>query len=99
LRIVGALIYKIESFKMRKWEIYSKVKLFYFKLNYLRIKIQKKGNLILKIIPYRAFVIKADLIPNIVRLKSVFKFQLHTLNYTNARYIHSFYVRHELDDA
>lgn len=70
---MGALIYKIDSYKMRSWEINSKISKIFFNENYLKIKLQEKGGAILRITPYRAFSLKRDLVPNILRTTSLLR--------------------------
>ncbi len=84
---MGALIYKISSFKLRSWEIAAKITKVIFKEKKLKIKIQEKGNTILRIMPYHAFIFKNDLLPNIFRstfyfgTKSASKYILSQLNF------------------
>jgi hypothetical protein len=85
---MGALIYKIGSFKMRSWEINSKINIVYIKRGFQKIKLQIKGESILRITPYRAFTSIEDLTLNFLRFnikpqRRYFCSLIHTTSYSD----------------
>ncbi len=85
--VIGALIYKSSSFKMRIWEGFSRIKNILFKETPLKLKLQKKGSAIVRTTPYRAFIFKKELLPNCLRVASKLYLFPFKQNYHGVRLI------------